>query len=177
MSENVVNLNSEPHLAEIFRQAMRRLIATVTIVTAGDVAVRAGMVATAVMSVSAEPPSLVVGINRDTSVWTSIKETGTFGVNLLSTRHAGLVMPFSGQLQGEERFKLGDWLTHATHTPYLADAVVSLLCRVDGELDYGTHTLFVGAVEEILMTEEGGEPLLWRNGSFANAVPLDALLS
>jgi flavin reductase (DIM6/NTAB) family NADH-FMN oxidoreductase RutF len=176
MTANGVERNSEHELRVNFLQAMRRLIATVTIITAGDEAARAGMVATAVMSVSADPPSLVVGINRESGVWQAVKDTGRFSVNLLGTHHTGLVHPFSGQLQGEERFTLGQWHRHASQTPYLADAVVSLFCRVDGSLDYGTHTLFVGAVDDIRIGANESEPLLWRNGSFANAVPLDELL-
>ncbi|WP_052313277.1 flavin reductase family protein [Terriglobus roseus] len=151
---------------------MRHLIATITIITSGDAGGRVGMVATAVMSVSADPPSLAVGVNREAGVWQAMQDTGRFSVNLLATRHTSLVHPFSGQLQGEERFRLGEWHTHATQTPYLADAVVTLFCRVDGALDYGTHTLFVGAVDDVRLSAEANEPLLWRNGSFANAVPL-----
>lgn len=176
MTENDAEIGSEVELRRNFVSAMRRLIATVTIITAGDGAARAGMVATAVMSVSADPPSLVVGINREASVWQAVKDTGRFSVNLLATHHAPLVYPFSGQLQGEERFTLGEWHTHASQAPYLADAIVSLFCRVDGALDYGTHTLFVGAVDDIRLSVHANEPLLWRNGSFANAVPLDDLL-
>ena len=176
MTENDAENEAGMDLRRTFVAAMRRLIATVTIITAGDAAARTGMVATAVMSVSADPPSLAVGINREAGAWQLIKDTGRFSVNLLATHHAPLVHPFSGQLQGEERFTLGEWQTHASQTPYLADAVVSLFCRVDGALDYGTHTLFVGAVDDIRLNATLNEPLLWRNGSFANAVPLDELL-
>jgi flavin reductase len=176
MAVNVVHGDSHYQLAEGFRQAMRQLVATVTIITAGDADSRAGMVATAVMSVSAEPPSLAIGVNREAGVWTAIRQSGRFGVNLLSTRHTALVFPFSGQLQGEDRFALGTWERHASHTPYLADAVVTLFCRVDDSLDYGTHTLFVGAVDDIRINGEAADPLLWQDGGFANAVPMDVLL-
>jgi flavin reductase (DIM6/NTAB) family NADH-FMN oxidoreductase RutF len=177
MTENDVEHDARQQLRQSFIQAMRRLIATVTIITAGDEVTRVGMIATAVMSVSADPPSLVVGINRETGVWQAAKDTGRFSVNLLATHHAGLVHPFSGQLQGEERFTLGEWHAHTSNTPFLVDAVASLFCRVDGALDYGTHTLFVGAVDDIRINANESEPLLWRNGSFANAVPLDELLT
>jgi flavin reductase len=176
MTENVAQSDEKIDLAEGFRRAMRHLVATVTIITAGDSVSRAGMVATAVMSVSAEPPSLAIGVNREAGVWPAIRSSKRFAVNLLSTQHAALVYPFSGQLQGEERFTLGDWRQHASHTPFLVDAVVTLLCRVEGTLDYGTHTLFIGAVEEIRINDKAADPLLWRNGGFANAVPLDELL-
>jgi flavin reductase len=176
MTENVAQSGAPPDLAEDFRKAMRQLVATVTIITSGDADNRAGMIATAVMSVSADPPSLAIGVNREAGVWQAIKGSGRFAVNLLSTQHAELVYPFSGQLQGEDRFALGDWQQHASHTPFLVDAVVTLLCRVDGTLDYGTHTLFVGAVEEIRINDKAADPLLWRDGGLANAVPLNELL-
>jgi len=171
-----------PHVSTLslqdqFRMAMRRLVATVTIITAGDAQGRAGMVATAVMSMSAEPPSLAVGVNRGSGVWPIIQKTGRFSVNLLSSNHKGLVSTFSGKLHGEERFALGEWRLHHTEISYLDDAVVTLFCRVDGTLDYGTHTLFIGAVEDVLFSENETESLLWRNGSLANAVPLDDLLT
>ncbi len=156
---------------------MRQLVATVTIVTSGDEGKRAGMVATAVMSVSADPPSLAIGVNRGASVWQTIQNSRRFGVNLLSTQHARLVHPFSGQLEGEDRFTVGEWERHASHTPFLVDAVVTLFCRVDGSLEYGTHTLFVGAVDDIRLHGKAADPLLWRDGGFANAVRLDELLS
>jgi flavin reductase len=176
LSENVADAMSAT-LGDQFRQAMRRLIATVTIVTAGDAQSRAGMIATAVMSMSAEPPSLAIGVNRETGVWQAIAANRRFSVNLLATKHTQLVLPFSGQLQGEERFTVGDWQTHASHVPYLVDAVVSIFCRMEASVDYGTHSLFVGEVEDIRMQAGSGDPLLWSNGSFANAVPLDELLN
>lgn len=164
-----------PQLADDFRLAMRRLVATVTILAAGDEASRAGMVATAVMSVSANPPSLAIGVNRDTGVWQAIQRTKRFSVNLLANAHTGLVLPFSGQLQGEERFTLGQWDTHHTHVPYLVDSVVTLFCHSEVSVDYGTHTVFIGAVEDIRFSPNANEPLLWGNGSFANAVSLEEL--
>ena len=122
MTEDDARRDAAAELRQSFVSAMRRLIATVTIITAGGEAARAGMVATAVMSVSADPPSLAVGINREAGVWQAVQDTGRFSVNLLATHHTPLVPPFSGQLQGEERFTLGEWHTHQTHTPYLADA-------------------------------------------------------
>src|SRR6187402_3063656 len=124
MTENSAERHDQTDLRRNFVSAMRHLVATVTIITSGDRDARVGMVATAVMSVSADPPSLAVGINREAGVWQAMRDTGRFSVNLLATHHAPLVHPFSGQLQGEERFTVGEWHTHASQTPYLADAVV-----------------------------------------------------
>lgn len=55
-------------LRDDFKQAMRRLATTVAIVTTGSGETYAGMAATAVMSVTADPPTLVVAVNRTASM-------------------------------------------------------------------------------------------------------------
>lgn len=176
-NDAIVNTNATTaQLNEAFRQAMRQLAATVTIITAGGTTNRAGMVATAVMSVSAHPPSLAIGVNRDTSVWAAITQSKRFAVNLLSTAHTDLVHPFSGHLQGEDRFRVGSWKHHALDVPYLEDAVVTLFCTAEESVAYGTHTVFIGAVRDIHFADGTNAPLLWRDGGFANAVPLEQLL-
>jgi flavin reductase (DIM6/NTAB) family NADH-FMN oxidoreductase RutF len=132
------------------------------------------MVATAVCSVSIDPPSIVVGINRSASIWEVISETGRFTVSLLGAHHADLVPLFSGRLLGEERFLHGSWCDHETRVPYLIDALAVLFCEVDARLDYGSHTLFVGAIRESKFNESGS-PLIWRDGQPAKAVSCAAI--
>ena len=95
-------------LASDFRSAMRRLASTVTIITASHGCSRHGMTATAVTSLTASPPSLLVCINQSASIHDPIVKSGRFCVNLLACDHDHLVPVFSGQLVGEERFASGD---------------------------------------------------------------------
>jgi flavin reductase (DIM6/NTAB) family NADH-FMN oxidoreductase RutF len=159
-------------LRDDFRQAMRRLATTVAIVTTGNRDNYAGMAATAVMSVTADPPTLVVAVNRTASMTPILGDHGWFCVNLLAERHQDLVGIFGGKKSGQARFEDGDWAFDATHPPVLTDAAASLVCETSGRFDVGTHTLFVGEVRAIANHPQI-DPLIWVDGRVASAVKAD----
>jgi flavin reductase len=153
-------------LRDAFKQAMRRLATTVAIVTTGRGDDYAGMAATAVMSVTADPPTLVVAINRAASMSPLLDADGWFCVNLLAERHQPLVAVFGGAAKGRARFETGDWALTGDAPPVLRDAAASLVCRTSGRFEVGTHTLFVGAVDRIV-NHPSIDPLIWVDGRAA----------
>lgn len=157
-----------PALRDDFRQAMRRLASTVALVTTGCGDSYGGMAATAVMSVTADPPTLVVAVNRGASLLPIIDDHGWFCVNLLAERHQHLVPVFGGAKAGKARFEDGDWRLSDTYPPILADAAASLVCETTGRFDVGTHTLFVGEVRAIA-NHPRIDPLIWVDGHVASA--------
>ena len=80
-----------------FIDGMRRLAAGVTIVTTGVSPHRFGLTATAVTSVSADPPTLLACINRDSDSFGPIIRNGRFAVNLLGPGHQELAGRFGGR--------------------------------------------------------------------------------
>lgn len=151
-----------------FRNAMRRLATTIALVTTGRDQEWAGMAATAVVSVCAEPPTLLVAVNRNASLYPLLHAENRFCVNLLSERHRDLVGIFSGQKRGFERFSTGNWVAGPDGLPVLKDALASLSCRTETTVDVGTHTLFIGQVEQVINHDEI-DPLVWVDGGFASA--------
>src|SRR5258708_7730004 len=83
-------------LQDEFRAGMRELAGAVAIVTCGQGAARAGFSATSVSSLSLEPPTLIVCVNRASSSWPKLRDARSFGVNVLSSAHAGLAHCFAG---------------------------------------------------------------------------------
>ena len=161
-------------LVDEFKLAMRNLASTVHIITSVSDGQRIGMTATAVSSVSMDPPSLVISINRNASLHDTIVASGLFCVNVLSPLHNELVHPFSGKSKGEERFAFGEWEHHAmTGLPCLKGALASVACVVEAKLEYATHTLFVGRVEAI-RSECGVDPLVWQNGRIVSTQPAES---
>ncbi len=158
-------------LVDEFKQAMRRFASTVAIITTVRDGERVGMAATAVSSVSTDPPSLVISINRSASIHDCITGSGLFCVNMLSPSHNDLIPPFSGKVKGEARFEHGQWEGHDRGLPCLKDALASLACVVDAQMVYASHTLFVGRVEAIRMAGTA-EPLVWHDGHGALPYPL-----
>jgi flavin reductase len=156
-----------------FKHAMRRLAATIAIVTSGEEGDPSGMVATAVTSVAADPPSLLVVVNRSASLSPVLARAGRFCVNLLAERHADIVGAFSGQKKGRERFELGSWLSSDDGVPVLADAVASLTCKTSTTLEMATHTIFVGEVTSIRCHSQI-DPLIWVDGRLARVETMGA---
>ncbi|WP_070107533.1 flavin reductase family protein, partial [Burkholderia plantarii] len=101
------DVRDEAELARQFRHAMRRLTAAVSIVATREHGARYGMTATALSTLSTEPPAIVVCINRNASVYLPLARTRRFSVNLLQARQADLIAPFSGKLEHAARFAFG----------------------------------------------------------------------
>ena len=148
-----------------FRKAMRRLAATVTLIsTADDAGRRHGMAATAVSSVTMDPPTLLICVNQTASLHAPLIERGRFCINVLMPSHHELVGHFSGQKAGEERFDSGDWhIEAASGLPYLHGAQCNLFCRVESVTRVGTHSVIIAAVETVQVHDDV-MPLIYANG-------------
>src|SRR5512145_613259 len=146
-------MESRPVDAEQFKAGMRALAGAVNIITSTAAGRRSGMTATAVCSASAEPPTVLVCINKLASTHGAVAKSKAFCVNVLRAEDWELSTSFSGAQSGETRFKSRDWTRLATGSPVLIDALVSFDCRVVKRLSHGTHTIFLGQVEPVLYSE------------------------
>lgn len=154
-----------------FKAAMSQLAGAVSIVATGSSAGPAGwrgMTATAVCSLCAEPPSLIVCLNRASGTYKELQRNGLFSVNVLASRHVDLARRFAGQggLVGGRRFAASGWHTGTLSVPVLADAVVSFECRVPQSFEYGTHTLLIGGIVTARWAGDGIEPLIYHRHRF-----------
>ena len=130
-----------------YRNAMARLGAAVNIITTDGPAGRAGFTASAVCSVTDEPPMLLVCLNRSASVYPAFTANGVLCVNVLAAGHQALSGLFGGKTPMDERFAAGRWSRKATGSPVLEDAAASFDCRVVRATSAGTHdVLFCEAV-------------------------------
>src|SRR3954470_24275924 len=162
---------SQPVEAGQFRTAMPTLAGAVNIVTSAHGGRRYGMTATAVCSATAEPPTVLACINKLSTTHGAIAKSKVFCVNVLRAEDWDLSTTFSGGQSGENRFKTKDWTRLATGSPVLIDALVSFDCRVVKSLVHGTHTIFLGQVEQILIGQKG-KPLLYSDGQYAKLASL-----
>ena len=160
-----------------FLGAMRYFAAGCSIIAASDGMERAGLTATAVCSVTAEPPRLLVCINREVRAHAVIVDSGTLSVNVLSEAQEGLAKCFAGMVKdvsGEERFLEGDWVEGRLGAPVLAGALASFDCRVVEAIPASTHTIFICEVVDVA-SDGDATPLLFFNRAFANlAKPANA---
>jgi flavin reductase (DIM6/NTAB) family NADH-FMN oxidoreductase RutF len=164
----------EADLTTGFRRAMRRLAATVTIISTADRrGTRHGMTATAVSSVSADPPSLLVCVNTAASPHDPLLTRGRFCVNVLTTGHEALVSAFAGYLAGEDRFAVGDWREDDDGVPYLHGAQCNVFCTVDTVVPFGSHSVVIGRVDAVRVADAVA-PLIYADGTLWSAQPLGA---
>lgn len=171
MSDEWVTTPDTRDVTAGFRNAMRHLATTVSLITSVDDGVWYGMTATAVTSVSMSPCALLVCINESTSFHTIISHARKFCVNLLGVEHAHLSGIFAGQRKGLSRFDVGTWTADATGLPYLVDAQASVMCDVAEAIRYATHTIFIGRVRGVRCADDIS-PLLYQDGKLAASVPL-----
>ena len=164
-------VDTKPVDAEQFKIGMRSLAGAVSIVTTVQAGHRYGMTATAVCSATAEPPTVLVCVNKLASTHGAIGRSRVFCVNVLRAEDWELSTAFSGAQSGEGRFKSRDWTRLATGSPALLDALVSFDCRVAKHLAHGTHTIYLGQVEQVLIGKKG-RPLLYSEGQYAKLASL-----
>ena len=150
-----------------FIAGMRQLAAGVSLITTSDGARRRGLTATAVCSVSAEPPHLLVCVNRHADAYQLLLSTGVFAVNLLSIAQRGLADRFAGRdgTSGDARFEVGHWASLATGAPILGDSLASFDCRIVHHVEAGTHGILIGVVEAVSLGG-GATPMLYHDGDY-----------
>lgn len=152
-----------------FRAGMSRLAGGVTVVAGGadgDRATWRGMTATAVCSLTPEPPSLVVCVDRTGGTYRQVRRYGSFSVNVLAAQHAGLAAAFAGRrgVTGAQRFASARWRTGALGVPVLTDALACFECRLTQCVPFGTHALLIGGIEAAGCSDD--EPLVYHRCRF-----------
>lgn len=150
-----------------FTAGMRQLAAGVTLVTTAGEGTKAGLTATAVCSVSAEPPQLLACVNREAEAHRLLLATGHLAVNLLSAGQQDLADRFAGRtgIDGEARFGAGRWTTLVTGAPILEEALVSFDCRIVTAHEAGTHTIFIARILDVVV-RSGPGPMVYVDGRY-----------
>jgi len=144
--------------------AMRRNIAGVWIITTKTGNGRYGMTATSVTSLSAEPPTLIMCVNKNSSLLQPLLDSGVFAAHLLAGHQQDVGLRFAQKPEGEARFATGEW-SNDDAPPQLEGAAANFSGRIVEVLSYGTHALLLGAVDTIVL---GDKPdiLAYKAGQF-----------
>ncbi len=147
-----------------FREAMSRIATAVHVLTTDGQGGRMGATVSAVCSVTDDPPSILVCVNRSSRVHGAILKNRTFCVNTLDDNHQEISNAFAGRgdLPMEDRFAGTSWTALATGCPGLDDARLSIDCEVQSITEVGTHSVIVGSVVDIRMNEPGKSLLYLR---------------
>lgn len=147
---------------ELYRQVIGHFASGVAVITTRARERRFGMTASAVTSLSLEPPMLLVCINRRAPTCAAVSEAGLFGVNILTEDQGEVAERFARPR--EDKFAGLAVDESGSGVPLLGETLARLECRVVEEVAGGTHSVFLA---EVLRAEAGsGLPLTYYRGRF-----------
>jgi flavin reductase len=151
-----------------FIAAMRRVAASVTVVTTEGPAGRHGATVSAFSSLSADPPMVLVCLHSDSRIARLVAENGCYTVNVLPEGSSDLAARFASA-DAQDRFA-GLAVQNSATGPELPGAAV-LHCRLHDQLAYGSHMLAIGAVQQA--RSSAAAPLTYLDGQFCRLSPCD----
>ena len=147
-----------------FRAAMRQLSGGVSVITTGRGNDISGMTATSVASLSVDPASLIVSINRQSSSWPILLRHRSFGVNILNAGQRDVAERFTGRegSKGRDRFAGARWTTLVSGVPLLVDALAAVDCKVEEIIERHSHGIVIGRVLETLVSRSTSALAYWQ---------------
>ena len=152
---------------EAFKDAMRHLASSVSLVTAGTGDERRGLTCSAMTSVSMGPPTLLACVNRESEAVKTISKYGSFCVNILGKPDQDVAECFAGrtELKGLDKFKPFQWRDMPSGAPALESALVNIDCALAQTVYMHSHLVFFGTVKTVWRENEQ-DPLIHYNRQF-----------
>ena len=151
-----------------FREAMSRVASSVSIISTDGPHGIAGFTCSAVCSVTDEPPTIMVCVNRKSAANAVIKANGVLCVSSLGADQVELSQLFAGvgRVPMSQRFVGPNWGVLATGAPYCTTSRLALDCRIADVREVGTHSVIFA---EVLSTAHAGdsEPLIYHSRNYA----------
>lgn len=158
-----------------FLQGMSHAASTVSIITTDGEYGRFGVTVSAMCSVSADPPSLLVCVHHQSKTCQALQKNGVLCVNVLRDDQSYVSDTFAGRrvppTEGDH-FSCAKWITCKTGAPALADALASFDCKVEQFSQFGSHFIFIATVGDIHYQEQG-RALVYANRAYGRAVQID----
>ena len=153
-----------PVEAATYREAMSHYAGAVQVVTTDGAAGRRGLTLTASCSVSDNPATVLICLQKIHVDNQLFLENGVFALNTLSGAHEQLADAFSGRigLTQDERFELAQWDIMETGAPTLVKALAVFDCRITSVQDHSTHYVLFGEVVALRATSDE-EALIYLN--------------
>ena len=153
----------ENEITNKFRLGMRKFVYSVSVVSNLDEEKINAITVSSVTSVSLDPPSVVVSINKKSSIHASLISGSRFCINMLTTNQQDIAEICSDPKKGAERSKYFELLDE--DVPLLDGALLNIICRVDKVFQYHSHSLVVGVVQDV-RSIENQQSLIYQEGAY-----------
>ncbi|WP_174614334.1 flavin reductase family protein [Virgibacillus ihumii] len=143
-----------------FRTAMGKFATGVTVITTEVNDEPYGMTANAFMSVSVDPKLVLISIDEKARMNNYVRKAGKFAVSILNEDQQDMSAYFAGQMKEHRSVSFDQF----NSMPAIPGALVHLTCNVHDSVMAGDHTLYIGEVTDICITD--GEPLTFFSGKY-----------
>jgi flavin reductase (DIM6/NTAB) family NADH-FMN oxidoreductase RutF len=147
-----------------FRNAMGRFVTGVTIVTTQHDGRVHGMTANGFMSVSLDPPLVLISLGNNANMKHMLDASMRYGVSFLCGDQEKHSMHFAGKTQEDLDIK---WARKGD-MPLIEGAIGHIVARVVNAVPAGDHTLYIGQVE--LLEWRDDKPLVFYAGRYRQLV-------
>lgn len=156
---------------KLFRDAMRRTAATVSVVTTSALGhASIGVTVSSLYSLSADPCMVLVCVHHLSRAAPEINRNRAFCVNVLRGSQTAIADCFAGRsTEYDQCFKVGVWSTSRIGVPSLADAVACLECELQWSKQFASHFIFVGKVADVFVRD--GLPLIYPDRAYRQLTP------
>jgi flavin reductase (DIM6/NTAB) family NADH-FMN oxidoreductase RutF len=147
-----------------FREAMRELASGVCLLTSGSGDERSGLIATSVASLSADPATLLVCVDRASSSYRAVQSYREFAVSVLGADQREIADRFAGgsSLRGADRFRDWSWGVLPGGACYIAGSVAVFDCEAVERIESHAHAIVIGRVRRVLIGDGSGALVRWR---------------
>jgi flavin reductase (DIM6/NTAB) family NADH-FMN oxidoreductase RutF len=147
-----------------FPEALRRLPRGVSVITFGEAGKRFGLTATSVSSLSRDPPTILVSVDRSSAISQEFLASSAFGISVLAADHNALADRFleGARIADWERRHVGLWVAPASGVPLLAEAVAAFDCELDDIMECHGYAIVVGRVRGVRAPGKSSALVYWR---------------
>lgn len=149
------------------KSAFSRIGKSVGVITMADSQGRYATISSAFTYLTQQPPTLLLALEKSSSLYGKIAAGQLFAVNVLGDGHQGVVDACARE-KGEARFNVGEWLVEQ-ELPVLADAQAVFVCELLQLNEFETHGIIIAAVKA-LQFRAAVAPLIYVGGSLQTCV-------
>lgn len=156
---------------DLMKQVNRQFVTGVTVVTVMDGDVPKGLAVNAFASISLEPPTVMVCVQRTSSTHDCLFRAGHLAINILSTDQLDVVARFSAK--SADKFAGLDWRPGPFGSPFLDRSSARMEVQIRERLQASTHTVFICRVVDAQVSDRS--PMVYSAGRFFDSGALTPL--
>lgn len=166
----MITLPTSPDAA-LMKQVNRQFVTGVTVLTAFDDAQPRGLAVNAFASISLEPPTVMVCVQRTSSTHDCLFRAAHLAINILSTDQVDVVKRFAAK--SDDKFSGLEWHPGPFGSPLIEHSSARMEVEIRERLQASTHTVFVCRVVHADVTDR--PPMIYSAGQFFHGGALSSL--